>query len=262
MIRENPKRIMIFMDCVTIAVSLAAIGCAIWLHFSDSNTPCEKVWEKPLLIVGVSVLVVWGLGFVWSSSQIKFFFWIYLISSSLVYFGAFCLMVFSILVTNRNVSRALFGRGGDYSHYLLQKYVLNAEQINSCLADFEFCQRVPSGKGVELFKYSVSDIQLSCCKLPTYCDLEFHNATYLTMPKAGPPVADSDCVFWSNVQRELCFDCQLCKRAFLDNITKYWKIVSLVSFVLFLVLRFVYCIVHCVLKNRSKVYKRNKVYPV
>lgn len=160
MIRENPKRIMIFMDCVTIAVSLAAIGCAIWLHFSDSNTPCEKVWEKPLLIVGVSILVVWGSGFVWSLSQIKFFFWIYLISSSLVYFGAFCLMVFSILVTNRNVSRALFGRGGDYSHYLLQKYVLNAEQINSCLADFEFCQRMPSGKGVELFKYSVSDIQV------------------------------------------------------------------------------------------------------
>uniref|UniRef100_A0A3Q7FSK4 Uncharacterized protein n=1 Tax=Solanum lycopersicum TaxID=4081 RepID=A0A3Q7FSK4_SOLLC len=52
-------------------------------------------------------------------------------------YGLLYFAVFSILVTNRNVSRVLFGRDGNYSDYLLEKYVMNAEQIKSCLVDFQ-----------------------------------------------------------------------------------------------------------------------------
>lgn len=64
--------------------------------------------------------------------------------------GLLYFAVFSILVTNRNVSRVLFGRDGNYSDYLLEKYVMNAEQIKSCLVDFQVCPNIRMGKGAEL----------------------------------------------------------------------------------------------------------------
>ncbi|XP_016458063.1 tetraspanin-8 [Nicotiana tabacum] len=262
--------IITFLNCVTLAVSLVAIGFSIWLHFNGSATLCQKVFQKPLLILGISLLVVSVLGLVGSCYRVTFFLWIYLFLLFLLIVGLLCFSVFAILVTNKNVSRALSGRGymevkfGDYSHWL-QKYVFNAEnweEIKSCLVDTKFCQRLPTGKGADFYKYSLSATQSSCCKPPTYCGLEFHNATYWTLPIAGPAVPDNDCKIWSNVQTELCFNCQSCKIAFLDNIKKDWKKVSLINFGLFLLVLIVYCVGCCALRNnKSKGYHRHKPYP-
>ncbi|KAH0762666.1 hypothetical protein KY290_018739 [Solanum tuberosum] len=103
--------------------------------------------------------------------------------------------------------RTLFGRDGNYSHYLLDKYVMNTENwepIKRCLVDCNFCE--PPTETDSYYKYIFPVTQSSCCQPPTYCGLEFHNATYWTMPKAGPAVAGNDCKIWSNVQSELCFN--------------------------------------------------------
>ncbi|KAH0688532.1 hypothetical protein KY284_019085 [Solanum tuberosum] len=163
-------------------------------------------------------------------------------------------------VSALKVSRALFGRDGDYSHYLLEKYVMNAEQIKSCLLDSETCQHLPTGKGADFYKYSLSHTQSSCCKPPTYCSLEFHNATYWTMPKAGQAVVNSDCKIWNNVQTELCFKCQSCKTIFYDFIQKRWKILSLLNLVILLCCC-VLCYVLYLINNRSKGHPRHKVFP-
>ncbi|XP_060202986.1 tetraspanin-8 [Lycium barbarum] len=255
--------IIALLNCVTLVASLAAIGLSIWLHINDSATLCLKVLQKPLLIVGVCLLVVSVLGLVGSLCQVSFILYIYLFFLFLLIVGLLCFTVFSILVTNKNVSKALSGRGykeiktGDYTKWL-QKYVVkeeNWEEIKSCLVDSKFCQRLPSGKGADFYKYSLSATQSSCCKPPTYCGLEFHNATSWTMPKTGPVVADNDCKIWSNGQTELCFNCQSCKTAFLDNIKKDWKQLSLVNFGFFLLVLFVYCVGCCALRNnKSKGY--------
>ncbi|CAN4086198.1 unnamed protein product [Withania somnifera] len=263
MVRVSCKFTMTFLNCVNIVVSSAMIGFSIWLRFTNSATLCEKVWVKPLLIVGIFALVYSVIGLVASLSRLKFFLWLYMISSFLFHLGLLCLTVFSILVTNRNVSRGLFGRGGGYSHYLLQNYVVNAEQIKSCVADYQSCQFIPTGKGIDFYKYNLSNIQSSCCKPPTYCGLKFQNATHWIMPKAGPAVADNDCKIWSNVQSELCFNCQSCKTTFLDNIQNDWRIGSLISFVVLVTVFCVPCCVACARrKNSSQGYQSSKVYPV
>lgn len=57
--------------------------------------------------------------------------------------------IFTIIVTNKGIGRALSNRGvdkhrlGDYSKWL-QKYVVNADnwdEIKSCLVDAHFCTR-------------------------------------------------------------------------------------------------------------------------
>ncbi|XP_049386722.1 tetraspanin-12-like [Solanum stenotomum] len=222
----------IFIYGVFVASSLAEIGFSIWLHFSDSATLCQKVWQKPLLILGLFTLVVSALILVDLFCRSgTFISRICSISLYLIILGQFCLSLFVVLVTNRNASRILFGRDGNYSHYLLNKYVLNTENwepIKRCLVDCKFCE--PPTETDSYYKYIFPVTQSSCCKPPTYCGLEFHNATYWTMPKTGPAVADNDCKIWSNVQRELCFNCQSCTTAFVDHIQEDWKMYSLIYF--------------------------------
>nr|XP_016461885.1 PREDICTED: tetraspanin-8-like [Nicotiana tabacum] len=136
--------IITFLNCVTLAVSLVAIGFSIWLRFEGSATLCQKVFQKPLLILGISLLIVSVLGLIGSCCRSMWF----------------------------NAE--------------------NWEEIKSCLVDTKYCQRLPTEKGADFYKYSLSATQSSCCKPPSYCGLEFHNATYWTMPKAGPAVPDNN----------------------------------------------------------------------
>ncbi|XP_015163126.1 tetraspanin-12-like [Solanum tuberosum] len=257
MARVSPNCIF---GCAGLVVSLAFIGFSVWLHFSDIPTLCVKVLEKPSLILGLIVLISLGFGLIVAFYPVKFIFWISKISYCLILLGLLYFAVFSILVTNRNVSRALFGRDGNYSDYLLEKYVMNAEQIKSCLVDFQVCPNIPTAKGAEFYKYCLSPAQLSCCILPAQCTLVLQNDTYWIMPKAGPAVANNDGKNWSTVESELCFNCQSCKTASYNIIKKHWKITSFIT--LFIV--FVCCVDFCALKfkNRSKGPQRNKVYPV
>jgi len=142
----------IFIYCVFLVSSLAEIGFSIWLHFSDSATLCQKVLQKPFLILGVFSLVASGLIFVDSFCRSgTFISRICSISLYLIILGQFCLSLFGVLVTNRTASRTLFGRDGNY---LLNKYVLNTENwepIKRCLVDCEFCQ--PPTETDSYYKY-------------------------------------------------------------------------------------------------------------
>ncbi|KAJ8563171.1 hypothetical protein K7X08_031623 [Anisodus acutangulus] len=101
----------------------------------------------------------------------------------------------------------------------------------------------------------------SCCKPPTYCGFEFTNATYWTMPKAGPAVPDSDCKTWSNSQNELCFNCQSCKASHIETIQKNWNKMALFNFCIFVFIIIIYSVGCCALRNnRSKGYSY-KPYP-
>lgn len=105
-------------------------------------------------------------------------------------------------------------------------------------------------------------MQSSCCKPPTHCDLEFHNATYWTMPQTGPAVADNDCKTWSNVQSKLCYNCQSCKMAFLDHIKNDWNILSFVNLGLLLFVLFVYGVGCCAFRNnKAKGHHKKKQCP-
>lgn len=251
----------LFAAYLNTVLSLALVGLSILIHFMYKSTLCVKVLEKPSLIVGVTSLLVWIIGLVRSLCRAKLILWICTILLSLFYLGLFCFDVFSVLVTNRDVSRAVFGRDGYYSHYLLEKYVMNAEQIKNCLVDFETCHPVPAGEGADSYKYSLSHTQWSCCNPPTYCGLEFQSAAHWSMPKAGLAVADDDCKIWSNEQTKLCFYCQSCKTTFYSIINKYWMILSLMNFVILLFVCGLSCCIH-IINNRSKGHLGHKVYPI
>ncbi|EYU45433.1 hypothetical protein MIMGU_mgv1a020377mg, partial [Erythranthe guttata] len=97
-----------------------------------------------------------------------------------------------------------------------------------------------------------------CCKPPSYCGLEFKNATYWTMPKTDPGVPDPDCKTWSNVQKELCIECDSCKAAVLYNIKREWRLLVLINICILVVVVFVYSVGCCALRNNRNGYVKHR----
>ncbi|KAK4359387.1 hypothetical protein RND71_021616 [Anisodus tanguticus] len=123
------------------------------------------------------------------------------------------------------------------------------DKIKSCMIDVKFCQLLPKDRTEEFYKTKLDRIQSGCCKPPTYCNFQFQNATSWIVPKTGPAVGDADCKAWSNEQKEMCYSCNSCKKSFFDDLKKYYKHSSLISFCIFVILSTVYSIGCCALTN-------------
>ncbi|KAL0462436.1 UNVERIFIED_CONTAM: hypothetical protein Slati_0131200 [Sesamum latifolium] len=102
-------------------------------------------------------------------------------------------------------------------------------------------------------------MQSGCCKPPNVCGLVFQNATTWNMSAKGPADPNPDCRTWSNVQTELCYNCQSCKIEALEEIKKEWKILSLANICIILVVGIIYSVGCCALRNnQSKGYQKHK----
>ncbi|KAG0525781.1 hypothetical protein BDA96_06G086600 [Sorghum bicolor] len=70
----------------------------------------------------------------------------------------------------------------------------------------------------------LSPIQSGCCKPPLSCAFTYVNQTTWTPTQgAGPTNNSDDCGRWSNQQETLCFQCDSCKAAVLDDIHRAWS---------------------------------------
>ncbi|KAM3307950.1 tetraspanin-8 [Capsicum chacoense] len=260
--------IISFVNVLTFMIAIMAIGFGLWFKADEGKSLCQKSLYMPLLLFGVAILVLSLLGLIGSCCRASFFLWIYLFFLFLLIVGMICFSIFTILVANKSVSKALSVKGGndakfgDWGHWL-EKHIVNDKnwgEIKSCMVTFKYCQTMPRGKSGDFYKYSLPPAQSSCCKPPTYCGFEFTNATYWTMPKSGPAVPHSDCKTWSNSQTELCFNCQSCKTSFVDAIQRNWNRMALTNFCIFVLIIIIYSIGCCALRNnRSKGYY--KPYP-
>nr|GMD35739.1 tetraspanin-8-like [Ipomoea batatas] len=258
---SNP--IITTLNILTLLISLVAIAFATWLHLNSGATPCARGLQRPVLVLGASLLAVSLVGLAGSWRRVSALLWAYLALLFVFILGMVCFTMFTIVVTNKSVGKALSGKGynearlGDYSHWL-QKYVVNAENwdgIKSCLVEIDFCRNLAEDRGPRFYKNSVAATQWGCCRPPTDCGFKSHNATYWTRPPNGgrPEEEDPECKKWSNVQTQLCFDCESCKKAVLYNIQKEWKKLAIINASILVVVVVVYSVGCCALRsNRAK----------
>ncbi|XP_075491075.1 tetraspanin-8-like [Primulina tabacum] len=246
------------LNVVTLLLALSAIGFSLYFHV-NSESACQRVLKMPLLLLGIALLVVSVSGLLGSCCRISVFMWFYLLVLFLLIVGLIVFTIFTIIVTNKGVGRVLSNRGvgdhklGDYSRWM-QKYVINAEnwdEIKSCLVGVRLCQSIEAGKEEEFYRQHLTPIQSGCCKPPNYCGFQFQNATFWTVPKAGPAQPDPDCKAWSNVQTQLCFDCESCKGAVLENIKREWRLLAIINVCMLVFVTMVYSVGCCALRNNK-----------
>lgn len=157
------------VNVLTFMVAVMALIFGVWFKADEAKSLCKKTLYMPLLAFGGSLLVLSLLGLIGSCCRANFALWIYLFFLFCFIVGMIGLSIFTILVTNKSVAKALSGKGGNDAKFgnwgnWLEKHVVNDEnweEIKSCMATFKYCQMMPRGKPADFYKYNLPAAQVS-----------------------------------------------------------------------------------------------------
>lgn len=250
------------LNFVTFLLSIPILGAGIWLAHKAS-TDCERYLEKPVIAIGVFLMLVSLAGLIGACCRVSWLLWVYLLVMFLLIVILFCFTIFAFVVTNKGAGEALSERGykeyrlGDYSNWL-QKRVNNTKnwnKIKSCLIDGKVCSSFSDkylNDTIEKF-YSehLSPLQSGCCKPSNDCNFTYVSPTEWNEP-AGAVYTNPDCDAWDNSKNVLCYDCQACKAGLLQNIKSDWKKVAVVNIIFLVFLIIVYSVGCCAFRNNRR----------
>lgn len=152
------NRTVTILNFLTLVVSLVAIAFSVWL-ITHPGTLCQSFIQKPLLYLGLVLLLVSVLGIIGSYCGVSVFLCSYVVLMFVLVLGFIGFTMFSVIVTNKGVGQAISGKGykeyklGDYSNWL-RKYVVNANnwgKIRSCLVHVHVCSSLSGVKTAKEF---------------------------------------------------------------------------------------------------------------
>ncbi|OVA06909.1 Tetraspanin [Macleaya cordata] len=260
------------LNIVTFLLSIPILGGGIWLS-NRASTDCEKFLEKPIIALGVFLMIVSLAGLIGACCRVSWLLWVYLLVMFILIVVLFSFTVFAFVVTNKGAGEVVSERGykeyklGDYSNWL-QKRVNNNKnwnRIRSCLQDGKVCKSLTDEVNVgmdQFYKKHLSPIQSGCCKPPTDCGFAYVSATNWDKGNATSSL-NPDCTTWTNDGKSLCFDCQSCKAGVLANLKRDWKKVAVVNIIFLIFLIIVYSIGCCAFRNNREdnAYPRWKGHP-
>uniref|UniRef100_A0A5B6ZUQ3 Putative senescence-associated protein n=1 Tax=Davidia involucrata TaxID=16924 RepID=A0A5B6ZUQ3_DAVIN len=135
------------LNFITFLLSIPILGAGIWLSHQGTSE-CERFLEKPVIALGVFLMVVSLAGLIGACCRVSWLLWFYLLVMFLLIVLLFCFTIFAFVVTNKGAGEVVSGKGykeyrlGDYSNWL-QKRVnsdKNWNKIKSCLRDSKVCQ--------------------------------------------------------------------------------------------------------------------------
>ncbi|XP_019170598.1 PREDICTED: tetraspanin-8-like isoform X1 [Ipomoea nil] len=248
------------LNIATFLISIPILAGGIWLS-RQANTECEQFLEKPVIALGVFVMVVSLAGLIGSCCRVTWLLWVYLLVMFLLIVLLFSFTIFAFVVTNKGAGEALSGRGykeyrlGDYSHWLQKRVNNNWGRIGSCLQDSKICQKlIDDGSNTaanDFYKGHLSALQSGCCKPSNDCNFEYVSPTNWTKTPTSS-LTNQDCVTWSNDPKTLCYSCQSCKAGLLDNIKTDWKKVAIINIIFLIFLIIVYSVGCCAFRNNRE----------
>ncbi|CAN8230889.1 unnamed protein product [Cochlearia groenlandica] len=218
-----------FLNILTLISSIVIIGSALWM--AKSKTTCEHFLQKPLLVLGLAILVLSLAGLIGSCCDVAWILWVYLFFMVLVIVGLMGLTLFGFIVTNHGGGVGVTGRV--YKEFKLEEYhpwlkkrVVNVNYwltIKTCLLG-----------------------SFTCSNLSRWTPLDYlHN-------DLTPLEQDPDCYRWNNAVAVLCYDCDTCRAGVLETVRRDWHKLSVVNVVIVLFLIVVYSVGCCAFKNAKR----------
>ncbi|PQP92148.1 tetraspanin-3 [Prunus yedoensis var. nudiflora] len=254
------------LNFATFLLSIPILGGGIWLSSRANNTDCLKFLQWPLIIIGVSIMVVSLAGFAGACYRNTFLMWVYLFVMFFIIAALIGFIIFAYAVTDKGSGRPLSNKAymdyylGDYSGWLEEHVAKdsNWRKIASCVRDSKVCQKM--GRTVNgvpqtadmFFNRKLSSVQSGCCKPPTECGYTYVNETTWETG-GGITGTDPDCTLWNNDQRQLCYSCNSCKAGVLASIRKSWRKVSVINIVVLIILVIFYVIGCAAFRNNRRI---------
>ncbi|PRQ33745.1 putative tetraspanin/Peripherin [Rosa chinensis] len=254
------------LNFTTFLLSIPIIGGGIWLSSRANNTDCLKFLQWPLIVIGVSIMVVSLAGFAGACYRNTFLMWVYLFVMFFIIAALIGFIIFAYAVTDKGSGRALANQAykdyylEDYSGWLEERVAKNSywRKIASCVRDSKVCKKmdrtvngVPETAAM-FYNRKLNSIESGCCKPPTECGYTYVNETFWTT-EGGSVGTNPDCSMWNNDQQELCYSCNSCKAGVLASIRKSWRKVSVINIVVLIVLVIFYVIGCAAFRNNRRI---------
>ncbi|KAJ4979266.1 hypothetical protein NE237_010046 [Protea cynaroides] len=253
------------INFLTFLLSIPILGGGIWLSSKANTTDCMRFLQWPLIIIGISIMVVSLAGFAGACYRNTSLLWFYLVAMFCIIAALIGFIIFAYGVTDKGSGRSVLNRGyldyylSDYSGWLKDRVDQDSywSKISSCIRDSHVCANmgleingVP--ESADMFYYrNLSPIQSGCCKPPTECGYVYVNETVWNQG-GGLMDSDPDCLKWSNDQTQLCYYCDSCKAGVLASLKKSWRKVSVINIVVLILLVIVYVVAYAAFKNNKR----------
>ncbi|XP_059626738.1 tetraspanin-3-like [Cornus florida] len=250
------------LNFLTFLLSVPILGGGIWLSSRADNTDCMKFLQWPLIVIGVSIMVVSLAGFAGACYRNTFLMYLYLWAMFFIIAALIGFVIFAYAVTDKGSGRSVDNRVykdfylQDYSGWLEEHVASNSNwgKISSCIRDSKVCAKMARGlngvpETVDMFNLrKLSPVQSGCCKPPTDCGYTYVNETFWT----GVIGSNPDCTKWSNDQAQLCYSCDSCKAGVLATLKKSWRKVSVINIVVLIILVIAYVVAIAAFRNNRK----------
>ncbi|KAA8543998.1 hypothetical protein F0562_021825 [Nyssa sinensis] len=255
------------LNFLTFLLSVPILGGGIWLSSKANNTDCMKFLQWPLIIIGVSIMVISLAGFVGACYRNTFLMYLYLWAMFFIIAALIGFVIFAYAVTDKGSGRPVMNRVyldyylQDYSGWLEERVADDSywSKISSCIRDSKVCNKM--GRSVidgvpetadRFYLRKLSPIQSGCCKPLTECGYVYINET-IWNPGGALMGSNTDCAKWSNDQEQLCYACDSCKAGVLASLKKSWRKASVVNIVVVIILVIAYVVAIAAIRNNRRI---------
>ncbi|KAL5191265.1 Tetraspanin-7 [Glycine soja] len=250
------------LNLLSFLLSIPILVTGVWLH-KQAETECERWLEKPLIVLGVFLLVVSLAGLLGACCRLSCLLWLYLFVMFILIIVVSAFTVFAFVVTNKGAGEVVSNRGyreyrlGDYSNWL-QNRVTNPHtwnRIKSCLQSAKLCDKFETqfanDSAQQFYAENLSALQSGCCKPSNDCNFAYQGPSVWNKTD-GVNHSNPDCNAWDNDSNVLCFNCESCKAGFLQNLKTDWKKVTIVNVIFLVFLIIVYSVGCCAFRNNMR----------
>lgn len=172
-----------FLNFLTFLLSIPILGGGIWLSSRANNTDCLKFLQWPLIVIGVSILIISLAGFAGACYRNTFLMWLYLFVMFFIIAALVGFIIFAYAVTDKGSGRAVPNRAyfdyylEDYSGWLEERVASDTYwgKISSCIRDSKVCAKmgrtingVPETE-VMFYNRRLSPIEVCANFFPFFC---------------------------------------------------------------------------------------------
>ncbi|CAN6470335.1 unnamed protein product [Victoria cruziana] len=244
------------LNLFTIIISIPVIGGGLWL--AKNSSTCEAFLQMPLLIIGFVILIISLAGFIGACFNIACALFLYLVIMLVLIFSLLSLTVFAFAVTSKGHGVQVPGRL--YKEYHLNDYTpwlraqvskdSNWRGIKSCILSSKSCSAIAQWTPLDYLEKDMTPIQSGCCKPPTVCQYGAQGTVVIGMGLGG--AAEQDCYRWNNLPGMLCYECDSCKAAVLEDMKRDWQKLSVLNITMLIILIGLYALGCCALRNSRR----------
>ncbi|CAB79296.1 hypothetical protein [Arabidopsis thaliana] len=155
-----------FLNILTLISSIVLLGSALWM--GRSKTTCEHFLQKPLLILGLAILILSVAGLVGACCDVAWVLWVYLFFMVFIIVALMGLTLFGFIVTSHSGGVVVDGRV--YKEFKLEAYhpwlktrVVDTNYwvtIKTCLLGSVTCSKLALWTPLDYLQKDLSPLQL------------------------------------------------------------------------------------------------------